>query len=105
MTVIVARNASGRTRGFLASVALELAPGVYCAPRMSPAVRERVWEVLREWFPHERDASLVLLWREPRVPGEIAVRTLGVPPVALAEVDGLVLSRRSVEEARGGSPE
>ena len=50
MTVVVTRNVAPRYRGFLASVMLEIAPGVYTSPRMSRAVRERVWEVLTGWF-------------------------------------------------------
>lgn len=94
MTVMVTRNASGRVRGFLASTMLELSPGVYSAPRMSPAVRERVWSVLTNWFPGERDASVVMIWQTRDQPGGQAVRTLGVPPVNLCEVDGLLLARR-----------
>lgn len=94
MTVMVTRNASGRVRGFLASTMLELSPGVYSAPRMSPAVRERVWSVLLDWFPAERDASVVMIWQTRDQPGGQAVRALGVPPVDLCDVDGLLLARR-----------
>ncbi|ROR32705.1 type I-E CRISPR-associated endoribonuclease Cas2e [Inmirania thermothiophila] len=97
MTVVVTRNVSPRMRGFLASTMVELAPGVYSAPRQSPAVRDRIWHVLQEWFVLERDASVVLLWEEPTMPGGQAVRTLGVPPVDLCEVDGLLLARRRMD--------
>jgi len=94
MTVVVTRNVSARVRGLLASVMLEVAPGVYSAPRISPAVRDRIWSVLEDWFHNERDASIVLLWQEREMPGGQAMRTLGSPPVKLIEVDGLLLSRR-----------
>jgi CRISPR-associated protein Cas2 len=94
MTVIVTRNVSARVRGFLASVMLELAPGVYSAPRISPAVRDRVWSVLDEWFPNEQDASITMIWQDRDTPGGQAVRTLGIPPVNIVEVDGLLLARR-----------
>lgn len=96
MTVVVTRNVSARVRGFVASTMLEIAPGVYSAPRLSPAVRQRVWEVLRDWFPNERNASIVLLWQEREQPGGQAVLTLGVPPIEFVDVDGLLLSRRPV---------
>lgn len=99
MTVVVTRNVSPRVRGFLASAMLELAPGVYSAPRMSPAVRDRIWKVLREWFPNERDASIVMVWKEPSMPGGQAVQTLGTPPIHIVEVDGLLLARRSAPPA------
>lgn len=95
-TIIVTRNVSDRVRGFLASSLLELAPGVYTGARLSPAVRDRIWTVLEEWFASERDASIVMLWREPSLPGEQAVKVLGVPPVDLVEHDGLILARRPV---------
>jgi len=98
MTVVVTRNASGRVRGFLASVMLELAPGVYSSPRVSPAVRERVWAVLESWFPNEREASIVMLWQEHSVPCGQAVRVLGSPPIELVLQDGLVLAKRSVAQ-------
>jgi CRISPR-associated protein Cas2 len=82
-------------RGFLASTMLELAPGVYSAPRLNIAVRDRIWVVAEEWFGAEIDASIVMLWTDPQKPGGMSVRVLGLPPVELVEVDGLILSRRS----------
>lgn len=94
MTVVVTRNVSARVRGFLASAMLELAPGVYSAPHISPAVRQRIWAVLSDWFPNERDASVVMIWQEREMPGGQAVQVLGSPPINLVEVDGLILGRR-----------
>ena len=95
MTVVVTRNISDRMRGFLASTMLELAPGVYSSPRLNVAVRERIWEVAEEWFASETGASVVMLWADSQKPGGMRVRVLGLPPVELVEVDGLILSRRS----------
>jgi len=94
MTVTVTRNVSGRIRGFLASSMLELAPGVYSAPRMSAAVRDRIWAVLTDWFTAENEASIVMVWVDPAMPGGQSVRTLGLPPVELIEIDGIVLTFR-----------
>lgn len=94
MTVVVARNVSDRVRGFLASSMLELAPGVYSAPRLSPAVRERMWCVLTSWFSKEHEASIIMLWKESTVPGGQAVATLGLPPIRLLEIDGMLITRR-----------
>lgn len=94
MTVVVTRNVSMRVRGFLASAMLEIVPGVYSSPRMSPTVRDRVWGVLTDWFPNESNASVVMLWQEKSVPGGQSVRTLGCPPITFADVDGLVLAYR-----------
>lgn len=97
MTVIVTRNVSDRIRGFLASTMLELGPGVYSAPRLSAAVRERVWDVVSEWFLLEREASVVMVWADPRMPGGQSVLMLGAPPVELVEVDGLIVTRRPLK--------
>lgn len=94
MTMVVTRNVSDRTRGFLASTMLELAPGVYSAPRLSAAVRSRVWGVLEDWWPYERDASLVMVWSDAQTPGGQRVSTLGLPSIDLPEIDGIVLARR-----------
>lgn len=99
MTVLVTRNVSDRVRGFLASSMLELAPGVYSAPRISPSVRDRVWDVLSVWFPNEAEASVIMVWDDVQMPGGQAVRTLGLPPIDLVELDGLIVSRRSFETA------
>ena len=94
MTIAVTRNVSPRIRGFLASSMLELAPGVYSAPRLSPAVRDRIWAVLEDWFLAEKDASIVLVWADANMPGGQNVKTLGLPPVELVELDGLIVAHR-----------
>jgi CRISPR-associated protein Cas2 len=95
MTLVVTRNVSNRVRGFLASSLLELAPGVYSAPRISPPVRERIWGVLADWFCQEKDASIVMVWADNAATCGQTVRTLGVPPVSIVSVDGLITSYRS----------
>jgi CRISPR-associated protein Cas2 len=95
MTLVVTRNVSNRVRGFLASSLLELAPGVYSAPHISPAVRERIWNVLADWFIQEKEASVVMVWSDNAIPCGQSVRTLGVPPIAVVPVDGLLATFRS----------
>lgn len=97
MTIVATRNVSARVRGLLASVMLELAPGVYSAPRISPAVRGRIWKVLEDWFPNENDASIVMIWAEREIPGGQAIQVLGAPPIELVELDGLIVARRAVQ--------
>ena len=104
MTVIVTRNVSDRVRGFLASSMLELGPGVYSAPRLSVAVRERVWDVVSEWFLLEREASVVMVWADPKMPGGQSVKVLGMPPVELVEVDGMIVTRRPLKAEKKTGP-
>jgi CRISPR-associated protein Cas2 len=99
MTVIVTRNVAPRFRGFLASVMLEIAPGVYTAPEMSKGVRERIWTVLDEWFQAgatsspdpEQQASIVLTWRDKLAPGGQGIETLGIPSKSLVDADGFYM--------------
>lgn len=94
MTVVVTRDVAPRIRGFLASTMLEIGPGVYTAPRMNKAVRERVWRVIEEWFAALGGGSVIMTWREPRAPAGQGLRVLGEPVRDLVEVDGLILVRR-----------
>ena len=94
MVVIVTRDVADRFRGFLASSMLEIAPGVYTAPRMSKGVRERVWSVLADWFGGLGGGSIVMTWRDGSEPCGQGLRTLGQPPRRFADIDGLVATVR-----------
>jgi CRISPR-associated protein Cas2 len=96
MTVVVTRDVPERFRGFLASCMLEIAPGVYTAPDMSRAIRERVWAVLNDWHSQLRQGALVMTWPASDMPGGQAVHLLGDPPKELFELDGIVLVRRDL---------
>lgn len=103
MTVVVTRNLPGRFRGFLASCMCEIAPGVYTAPRMTAAVRERVWRVLEGWFQGEPDQAIVMTWPDRNQLGGQEVLTLGVPRKQLWNLDGVYLARRALTEEELGS--
>lgn len=94
MTVVVTRDVPARFRGFLASVMLEIAPGVYTGPRMSRAVRDRVWRVLTDWHSHLPRGGIVMTWYDSTLPGGQGVQMLGVPRRWLIEHDGIFLSHR-----------
>ena len=95
MTVVVTRDVASRTRGFLASCMIEIAPGVYTAPRLSHSVRERIWTVIQEWFLALGGQSIVMTWQDAREPGGQGVRVLGTPPVELVDQEGIILSKRT----------
>lgn len=93
-TMIVTRDVEARYRGFLTSVMLEIAPGVYVSPRMSAAVRERVWEVLADWWSALGRGSIVMVWRDKAATGELAMEMLGEPPKEIVDADGVLLVKR-----------
>src|ERR1700730_3370548 len=94
MTVIVTRDVPMRTRGFLASIAPEPAPGFYTAAHMTKGVRERVWSVVSDWHAATGEGSIVMVWRDDAAPGGLGLATLGAPPrtaTAFASTAGMVL--------------
>lgn len=104
MCVIVTRDVPMRFRGFLASCMLEIAPGVYTQPDMNPAVRDRVWRVLRDWWVHYVQGSIVMTWDTPGTQHRQEVRTLGIPAKDVVEYDGMFVVRRDDPDAEGGPP-
>ena len=103
MTIVVTRNVESRVRGFLASTMLEIAAGVYTAPNLTPAVRDRLWAVLEKWAVGTHDDGAVMTWPDAQAPGGQVVRTLGEPPLELHETPSVVLARRPLSEAELGS--
>jgi CRISPR-associated protein Cas2 len=92
--MVVTRNVEMRYRGFLTSVMLEVAPGVYVAPEMSAAVRDRVWAVLTDWWISLGRGSLTLIWRDTKAIGNLRIETLGDPPKTIVDADGVLLVKR-----------
>ena len=98
MTIVVTRNVEGRVRGFLASTMLEIAAGVYAAPNLTPAVRDRIWDVLEKWQIGTRDDGAVMTWPDIHAAGGLGIRMLGEPPLELHETPSVVLTRRPLSE-------
>jgi CRISPR-associated protein Cas2 len=100
MTIAVTRNTPNRFNGFLCSCMQEIAPGVYAAPRMKKAVRERVWGVMLEWSELlPQDGGVVLFWKSRDAPSGMGVRLLGWPKKDLVEHEGLWLTLRDLTAA------
>ncbi len=95
MTVVVTRDVEGRYRGFLTSVMLEIAPGVYASPDLSAAVRERVWAVLSSWWNTLRRGAIVMVWRDKKASGNLRIETLGEPSKEIVNADGVLLLKRN----------
>jgi CRISPR-associated protein Cas2 len=100
MTVVITRDVAARYRGFLASVMPEIAPGVYVSPELSKGVRERIWRVARDWWATLPGGALVMAWRDKGTAGGLGMKFLGVPPVDLAELDGVLVVRKRAADAR-----
>lgn len=96
LCVVVTRDVEGRYRGFLGSAMLELAPGVYAHPRMSAGVRDRLWDVLRDWHGQLGKGSLVMCFAETAAAGAMGLRTLGEPPKSVIDHEGVLLVRRAL---------
>ena len=94
MAMVFTRNVEDRYRGFLTSVMLEIAPGVYVAPDLSPGVRMRVWEVLSAWWEALGTGSIVLVWRDAKAVGNLRIEMLGEPPKEIVDADGILLVKR-----------
>jgi CRISPR-associated protein Cas2 len=94
MAIIVTRNVEGRYRGFLTSIMLEVASGVYVAPDLSAGVRTRVWSVLSAWWDTLREGSIVMVWRDRQATGNLCIETLGEPPKEIVDADGILLVKR-----------
>lgn len=92
--MIVIRDVPDRFHGFLSSVMLEVSPNVFVSPRMNPGARDRVWAVMTDWHGHERQGSLVMVWRDLNAVGGVGIANLGNPPRELIEADGMWLVRR-----------
>jgi CRISPR-associated protein Cas2 len=80
MTLVVTRDVEDRYRGFLTSIMLEVAPGL--------------WTVLDAWWTELRRGAIVMAWREPKAVGGIGLRTLGEPPKEIVDADGVLLLKR-----------
>lgn len=93
MTMLVTRDVPDRFRGFLASVMLELAPGLYVAPTLTAGIRNRIWRVMVEWHGEIGQGSIVLAWQDRSAPGGLGLAFLGTPARELVDHDGLYLSR------------
>ncbi|MEP6621977.1 MAG: type I-E CRISPR-associated endoribonuclease Cas2e [bacterium] len=91
LTLIVTRDVAARYRGFLSSVMPEIAPGVYVSTDMTAGVRDRVWRVATEWWDGAPGGSIVMAYPDKKAAGRLGILVLGLPPVELADVDGIRL--------------
>ena len=94
LTIIITRDVEMRYRGFLTSVMLEIAPGVYVSPDMSASVRDRVWAVMSDWWTALGRGSLTMVWRDTKATGNLRIESLGEPAKSIVDADGILLVKR-----------
>ncbi|PSQ95985.1 MAG: type I-E CRISPR-associated endoribonuclease Cas2 [Bacteroidetes bacterium SW_9_63_38] len=100
MIIAVTRNTPNRFNGFLCSCMQEIAPGVYVAPVMNAAVRERVWRVMMDWAELlDDDGGVVLFWKDDDAPSGLRIRMVGWPKKEFVEHEGLWLTLRDLTDA------
>lgn len=98
MVVVITRDVEARYRGFLGSIMLELAAGVYAHPRMSAGVRNRIWDVLNDWHSQLQRGSIVMTWADSAANGGLGLASLGEPPKQIVAHDAALLVRRAFRE-------
>ena len=96
MTVVVLRDVADRYSGFMASIMPEIGPGIFVSPELSHGVRDRLWTVISAWWDALPGGSAVMVWKDDTAPGRLGVKTLGLPPRTLADLDGALLVRRDL---------
>lgn len=89
--VIALSGKPRRFSGFLHSVAMELAPGMFLAADFDRAAFDRVWRTLEEWHAHWPEGWIIAVLPAKKVRHPPELRALGVPPRTLIELDGLYL--------------
>lgn len=98
MAVVITRDVEPRYRGFLSSIMLELAPGVYAHPNLSAGVRSRTYEVLSTWYSHLQRGSIVMTWADKTAPGGLGLLTLGQPARDIVSHDAFLLVKREIRD-------
>lgn len=93
MTVIITRDVELRYRGFIASVMVEVAPGVYISPALSSGARARIWDILSKWYGELRNGSITLIWKDSSKKHGIGLKQVGVPPKDIYDHEGYLLVR------------
>jgi len=82
---------------------LEIGPGVYTAPSMTRAVRDRVWAVLESWFDHAGGGSVIMTWQDSTLTGGQSVKALGSPPYDIVDLFGVYIARKRVADSHNAS--
>ena len=58
---------------------------------MTSGIRERVWDVLADWYYELGQGAVVMTWQDSAAVGEQRIRTLGEVPKEIVDADGVYL--------------
>lgn len=104
LTILITRDVEERYRGFLSSVMLELAPGVYASPHLSARARDKVWSVVSDWHANLGQGSVTLVYPDRGADGGLMVRSVGTPSRLPVRLDGVLLTIRESSSASAIAP-
>ncbi|AOG02881.1 type I-E CRISPR-associated endoribonuclease Cas2e [Bosea sp. RAC05] len=94
MTVFITRDVTDRFRGFLASIMPEVSPGVFTSPALPKGVRDRVWNVLSDWWSQVPGGSILMISKDDSSPGRLRILSLGTPVRDVVDLDGVLVGKR-----------
>ncbi|MTJ82386.1 MAG: type I-E CRISPR-associated endoribonuclease Cas2 [Telmatospirillum sp.] len=101
MIVICLSDTADRFHGFLRSVMLNVHPGVYVSMDLDAGSRDRVWEILSNWWSAEPRGSAVMILRDKAKPMGIDFRILGGMKRDIFEYDEhYSLIRKDVDQCK-----
>jgi CRISPR-associated protein Cas2 len=98
LTVVITRDVQERYRGFLRSALLEVDAGVFVSAQINRDARDRLWDVLSDWYRTLSRGSIVMIWRDRDAASSIGMRTLGTPRREIVEADNFLLTRRELSK-------
>lgn len=104
LTVVVTRDVEDRYRGFLASAMLEMAPGTYTSPHLTPRARDKIWFVLKDWYSQLGRGSICMVFADAKEDGGVCFRHLGTPPRRAVRLDGVLLTTRDSPDLDRDAP-
>lgn len=93
LTVIITRDVDNRFRGLLRSAMPEVSTSVYVSSQLNREARNRLWDVIDRWHKALQRGSVIMIWRDGRLSGDMGVKIVGNAPRDLYDADGILLTR------------
>lgn len=102
MIVICLSGTPDRFHGFLRSVMMNVHPGVYVSMDLDAGSRDRIWDILSQWWEADPRGMALMMHRDKAMPMELALRSLGTPKRTITGCDGhYALVRKAPADAAG----